>query len=314
LSQPKADRSGGKLEIFVLLKKGIVNMNKLIKNNFIPLDKSWIIRMGILDIIHGKKDINNFLAKQKNLSDDLLALKRVTTDWNKRKAIDVGESGTLFRFLQFVSWKQKLNKKFIIKGTLAKRKITDNPKIINLSQSQLLKLDNQTSQWASVSALCGDKKRLKNAPYKLKLTYKAIEHWNKQRKKGKKWIPRYDETILAQAETYLKLLNRKKVNFSPRQAEDYCFAFTFGYITKKEGEKRWPSLKGHESNRIKEMSEMLDSAKKRKAVTSKDHRVVQAIAMWGKINNKQAKILYPNAVKKSWPQFWDFLKFVQKLN
>jgi hypothetical protein len=299
-------------------------MKKFIKNNFIPLDKSWIMRMGILDIIHGKKDINNFLAKQKNLSDDLLALKKSAVDWNKNITIDVGESGTLFRFLQFVSWKKELNKKFITKGTLAKRKINNNPEIINFSQAQLLKLDNKTSQWASVAALCGDKIRLKDAPYKLKLTYEAIDHWNRQRGNGKKWTARYDETIFAQAETFLKLLNGKKVNFSPQQAEDYCFAFTFGYITKKEGEKRWPSLKGHESNRIKKMSEMLDSAKKGKAITSKDHRVVQAIAMWGKLNNKKinphtkglrprrfgvgVKILYPNSVKKSWPQFWNFLK------
>ena len=267
--------------------------------------------MGILDIIHGKRDINIFLAKQKNLSDDLLALKRVAFDWNKDKAIDVGESGTLFRFLQFVSWKQKLNKKFVTKGTLAKRKITDDSKIVNLSQTQLLELDNKTSQWASVAALCGDKKRLKNAPFKLKLTYEAINHWNSQRRKGKKWTARYDETILAQAETFLNLLNNKKTNFSPKQAEDFCFAFTFGFIAKKEGEKRWPSLKGHESDRIKEMSEMLDSAKKGKTITSKDHRVVQAIAMWGKLNSKKVKILYPNSVKKSWPQFWKFLKFLQ---
>lgn len=295
-----------------MLKVDTTNMNKFIKNNFIPLDKSWIIRMGILDIIHGKKDISIFLDKQKNLSDDLLALKRAADEWNKNKPINVGESGTLYRFLQFVSWKQKLNKKFITKGTLAKRKITNNSKIINLSQPQLLKLDNKTSQWASVVALCGDKKRLKNAPYKLQLTYEAIGHWNSQRKKGKSWIFRYDETILAQAETLLKLLNGKKANFFPQQAEDYCFAFIFGYITKKEGQLRWPSLKGHESNRIKEMSEMLDAAKKGKTIISKDHRVVQAIAMWRKLNNKKVKILYPNSVKKSWPQFWKFLKFMDK--
>jgi len=83
-------------------------MNKINKNKFIPLDKSWVIRMGVLDLIHGYKDINNFLANQGNLSGDLLALKRVLKIWNSDKSVDVGESGTLYRFLKFISWKLKL--------------------------------------------------------------------------------------------------------------------------------------------------------------------------------------------------------------
>lgn len=282
-------------------------MNEKEIQKYIPLDKSWIIRMGILDIMNGYDDIKKFLAKQKNPGDDLLALERVYATWHTNKEVDVGESGTLYRILKFRAWKLGLTKKFVIRGTLAKRKISDDPSIINLPQTELLKLDNGTSQWASASVLSGDTERLENPPYKLKLTYEAVDYWNQQRQKKETWEPRYDETILKQAETYLKLKNRENTDFIPQQAEDYCFAFVFGYITKEEGERHWPSLRGHESDRIKEMSEMFDLAKNGQEISSKDHRVVQAIAMWGQINNKSVKILYPESVNKSWPQFWDFL-------
>ena len=59
---------------------------------YIPLDKSWIIRMGILDLINSYPDTLNFLKKQEKLSDDLQALLQALIDWNSKKEINVGES------------------------------------------------------------------------------------------------------------------------------------------------------------------------------------------------------------------------------
>lgn len=279
----------------------------VVDKKYIPLDKSWIIRMGILDIVNGYDDIQKFLTTQENLGDDLLALKKASERWKFDKDIDVGESGTLYRLLKYVSWKQELHKNFILQGTLKRRKINDAQVVVRLSQSELLKYDNGTSQWASAAVLLGDPERLYNPPFKLDLTYQAVEHWQMQREKGLSWQPCYDESILRQAETYLRLLRGKKPDFVPEQAEDFCFAYVFGYITAEEGEKRWPALRGHESDRIVEIQEILKAANKGKDITSRDHRVVQAIAMRGKVNNKEWNILYPQSVNKSWPQFWDFL-------
>ncbi len=287
------------------------NMDKKLISKYIPLDKSWIIRMGILDIVNDYKDIEKFLDKQTNLGDDLIALKNVSKVWRTNKSIPVGESGTLYRLLRFANWKLGLNKKFIISGTLSNRSITSNKSIIDLSQKKLLNLDNNTSQWATAKVLLGDRERLKNPPYKLKVTYDAVKHWKGHRKSNKSWLPRYDETILNQAEAYLKILKGQKVKFKPEQAEDFCFAYVFGFISEKTGEKKWPSLRGHESDRIKEIKEMLMFAKNGKTVKSRDHRVVQAIAMWAKINNKKVNIVYSKSVNKSWPQFWEFLKKVK---
>jgi hypothetical protein len=283
-------------------------MDNLIR--YIPLDKSWIIRMGILDLINNHSDTINFLKNQDKLSDDLQALLQALIDWNSKQKIYVGESGTLYRFLQFASWKLNLGKKFILKGTLQKRKIFNNPEIVNWKLKDLLNLDNKTSQWASAAVLLRNKEKIINPPFKLKLTYEAVRHWKEKRAKKECWILRYDKTILAQAEAYLNLLKTGKINFIPKQAEDYCFARAFNLITKEEGERKWLSLRSHESDRIEEMEKSLDNYKNNKEIESKDHRVIQAIVMSSKAENKEVKIKFCQAVNKSWPQFWDFLKYI----
>src|SRR3989344_6836438 len=274
---------------------------------FIPLDKSWLNRMGVLDIIYGYSDIREFLDSQADLSDDLLAVRRAAEDWKKDVPVDVGESGTLYRLLQFASWKLNLNKVFIKNGTLKDRSITNDPNIMNFSLEELLKLDNETSQWATASVLMGNEQRIPNPPNKLQETFDAVLHWNKQREAGLVWDTRYDETIKIQAETFLRLLRGEEAAFVSQHSEDYCFARVFNYMTKEEGEKMFPSVKGHETNRIEEMERAIAQAEAGESVDSKDHRVVQTLAMWGKVNKKEIKFTYPEAVNKSWTLFWDFL-------
>ncbi len=278
----------------------------------IPLDKSWIIRMGVLDLLYGHPDIALFLNTQTDLSDDLLALKRACNTWYTNNPTNVGESATLYRFLQFASWKLNLNKSFIIEGTLKERKLNQDSSIINLSQQKLLNLpDEPTSQWASAAVLLGDKIRLVNAPHKLNLTYDAVDHWHNQSQQGKHWEVREDTTIRAQAQTFLTIFRGKPADFIPLQAEDYCFSRTFNYISKEDGLLQWPTLSGHESNRFEEMEKVMVSAKNGQEIISKDHRVIQAIVMWGLINKTPIQIVHPNAVSKSWPQFWKFIETAQ---
>src|SRR3989344_2513848 len=115
---------------------------------YIPLDKSWIIRMGVLDLLNGYDDTIEFLKKQYILNDDLQHLLIASQQWKESEYIDIGESATLYRFLKFASWKLNLYKKFRLKGTLQERKICDNKYILNWSLKELLTLDNGTSQWA----------------------------------------------------------------------------------------------------------------------------------------------------------------------
>jgi len=76
--------------------------------------------MGVLDIVNGYDDIKNFLSVQESLGDDLISLKKAVETWESDQFIDVGESGTLYRFLEFISWKLNLDKKFIIRKLLQK--------------------------------------------------------------------------------------------------------------------------------------------------------------------------------------------------
>jgi len=103
------------------------------------------------------------------------------------------------------------------------------------------------------------------------------------------------------------VLNYKKSTFIPTNPDDYCFARAFGIVSRKYGEKHWPMLKHHESNRLEEIEVALSQAQKDKVITSKDHRVIQAIAMLYKTKRKRVRFKYLKAVNKSWPQFWDFL-------
>lgn len=291
--------------------------NRLIEDGLIPLDKSWIIRMGFLDLIngYGSKDAISFIRKQENPGDDLKSLKNVLENWEKDNPLEVGESATLFRFFQFASWKLNLNKQFIKSGSLVNRHIINNPQIINYSLPELLALDSNTSQWASAAVLLGNKEEVKNPPYKLKLSYKALKHWEEKRKNGEIWDGNhFDETILNQAIAFIEILKTGTTNFIPRQAEDYCFARAFELISPEQGYFKWPSLINHESNRIEQMEKVLEEIYLyRPKIHSKDHRVVQAAAMKHvELTGWSRRAEYPDSVNKSWPQFWEFLKVWEK--
>jgi len=285
----------------------------LVDSGYIPLDKSWTIRMGVLDLLSGSQkfyeDCMGFLASNHSaMNDDTMSLERALLAWKYGGIVDVDQSATLYRCLWMASLTLGLPRIFIMRGTLLDRfrkgMITDDPKIAGYTQRELLQLKERTSQWATAKVLLGDEERLEDAPYKLKLTYEAVSHWKQRRSEGGVWEPRHDKTILGQAESFLQRLHEGEMDFKPEQAEDYCFARAFGIITPEEGEARWPSLRGHESDRIEEMERALGSAE----IDSRDHRVVQAVSMRRKADGYEAKVGHPEAVNKSWPQFWRFLE------
>jgi 5-enolpyruvylshikimate-3-phosphate synthase len=292
---------------------------KLLGEGYIPLDKSWMNRVGVLDLLNGYDDTINFLKKQKVLGEDLQSLYQASLEWKAgKKYIHVGQSGTLLRFLRTASWKLGLEKEFILEGTLKNRKVCDDPsKVIGQPLEKVLKLDGGTSQWVSAVGLLYDL-RMKTDEPKINLTYEAVDHWNDRRSRKECWDPRYDVTLLKQAVGYLKILNGGERDFKEEHSEDYCFAVAFGFMTKYQGEKRWPKLKNHESNRLESMQTALMTyygQNSQKTIYSDDHRVVQAMAMLIKSQNRRMSIKEirsrfsnPDCVDKSWPQFWKFLE------
>jgi hypothetical protein len=258
--------------------------------------------MCILDLLNGYAPRAAMkLALMDDLGDDLLALKGVLENWDKTDFVFVGESGTLCRFIQMVIWKQGLNKTIVKYKTLEKRNICDNPEIATWSQKELLTLDNQTSQWASAAVLCGDPERLKNPPFKLQVSYDAVDGWSPEG-----WEARLDQTIYNQALAFDQWMNGKTHRFIAEQAEDYCFARAFCLIDKENGLCAWPSLVGHESNRIEEMEEAILEYENGAFVQSLDHRVIQAIALKSLMDGLACDFSDYSCVKKSWTRFWDF--------
>lgn len=302
--------------IIQYMEKEITHEEKVKISSFIPLDKSWIIRMAILDFLNGYTDGLEFLKKEKDLGGDLMILPNVIESLSKKSlAVDVGESGTIYRFVSFYIWKNKLPIEMKISKTLIERvargAITNNPKIVNFSQEELLELDNKTSQWATMAYLMGNRKKVQNPPYKLKVTYEAVESWENARKNKKSWEARIDPTIFNQALAFINLLKTRKMKFNPEQAEDYCFARAFDILNQDQAKILYPSLEGHETPRFDEMEKSIIEAESGK-VLSKDHRVVQALAMKNFPKFTKDNFVNPDCVNKTWPKFWDFIEYCRK--
>ena len=284
-------------------------------DSYIPLDKSWMIRVGVLDIFNGKDGIVRFLEsyqKERALSDDLQALLRCTKAWNQGKTLDVGESATLYRFLQYYCWENCLDRKFRLHGTLVERaanSICDDPSIVTWPLERLKKQDKGTSQWPSARYIDGNHERVPDPQPKLQLTYDSVAHWEKRTKQGKCWDPRYDETLRRQALAYFGLLRTGKMDFVPEHSEDYCFARAFKLITPKQGRKLWPQLQDQESKRVTHLEDVIRLANRGELIDSRDHRVVQAIVMSQRARKLPVKIADKNVVNKSWPEFWDFIVY-----
>lgn len=271
----------------------------------IPWDKSWIMRMVFLDTYNGKTDRSQqFFKENKILSDDLIACRdAIFGHYASFEKIPVGESATLYRFLDYMTYHNSLTQRPVASGTLLTRSISAAKNVHDLSQEEMLKLDGGTSQWASIKALCGDTHKVKRPPPKLKLTYEAIDHWHKR--KGN-WIPKRDVNIQNQYETYLHLKNMGSPSFKVDDAEKFCFGYAFGYINTTQGQSNFPNLANHESNRLISMPEAIGQATLKQSITSQDHRVIQALVMWRNINKRSLHldIQHPLCVNKSWPEFW----------
>jgi|TARA_Y100000034_G_scaffold70432_1_gene85003 chorismate mutase len=267
--------------------------------DYMPLDKSWYIRLCILSLINNDDTVIKFL-EGKELCDDLKCTVNAVKNFHQQ-TIDVGESATLLRFLKFYCWYNNINKDFTMGPMLRKRNICDNPDIVNWSVKELLKLDYGTSQWVSAFMLVKKDMNLfhpegTNYNKKINLTREALNVWYSSKDRTKVII---DKTIRKQVRYYLG----HDIKFNVSTGEDYCFARAFNLMTKEEGIKKWPQLVNHESNRIEEMEKQLH----KKTITSTDHRVVQALALKAKKNNRlNVNILYPKCVSKSWPKFWSF--------
>ncbi len=293
-----------------------INKEEILK--FIPLDKSWLIRMGILDLTrgYGSKDLLNFLNSCENLGNDLEALKRVALVWDSNEPFDVGESGTIYRFVKFYLLKNNIDREIKISETLIHRvkKMNINPDMVNWSLVKLGTLEGGTTQWQTMAILLGNNEKLSEIPFYLQKTYDAIKHWDEKRKNSEIWTAHKDPTIFAQCISYLNFLKTGKINLIPSKLGDcdlYCFLRAFNAVKKEWAEKNWPQLSEHESSRFEEMERTLNELERDEIIFTKDHRVVQAEAMLLQskdpslsVESIRKRFDKPDCVDKTWKSFW----------
>lgn len=283
---------------------------------YVPADKSFANRVITLSLIRSIPNPLSPVEKlERPLASDMFSLLRAGQEWiDGKKTIHVGESGTLYRFLRFASWKYGWDKEFVLEGSLKDRPVCGDRRLIHLPPSKLLELDSGTSQWASAAVLFGNKERVTNPPAKLQLTYEALDYFETQLRSGGEMVLRKDQTILAQMNAFLHFLKTRKLEFEGKHSEDYCFLRAFGGISREKAESVWPSLAGHESNRFEAMERAYWQLGTGRAIDSDDHRVIQAIAMLGHAYDIPMRFYRPASVCKSMPWFWEFIGSASKQN
>lgn len=286
--------------------------------NSMPYDKSVVIRYLMLDLSLSNRNGTDLFLKETagtSLSPDIQAAINATLSWHNSKVIHVGESGTLLRFLKYYDWYTRSNKEFVLSGTLQHRTISnDREKILKMPLKKLLTLDNQTSQWASAAYLFRPTKPNlpSNAPFKLLVTKRAYDDYTNEIFKYNRWVAPVDSTIYYQAMAALNasVSNTTVVCCYARHSEDYCFARVFNRATVEEGRTRFPSLVNHESNRLVEVDTAKQHFVNTGVIDSNDHRIVQALVMYAKINRLQFTCVNSTCVTKSWPKFWEFAELL----
>jgi hypothetical protein len=301
--------------------------------SYTPLDKSYLITLGILDLLNNRREnIISFLDSQdqSTLGTDLKALRRIAEAWPERftKALDPGESGRLYRTVKWHYWQNGIDLELPTSETLTKRraKITNNPLIIHWSAEQLLTLDHRTTQWTSTQYIFTPKEqRRKVEPFfytgekltrpgdfKLRVNYVATDRWELQNSKGEPWQARLDPTIFNQYLAFIECLKTGNMCYVGEQAEDYCLERAFDLVDEKEGRLIYPTVEGHETDRFREMETMLEKFKQTRIIDSKDHRVVQAGIMMAVARGIPYTIENPTALNKTQPKFLEFIDFVRE--
>lgn len=289
---------------------------------FVPRDKGSTIRMVYLDLTqgYGPNHAINFLESKKDLSGDEKAALSVARSWEGNGPIDVLESRTMFIFLQFYFWKNKIAREILTRGTLTQRikEMEATEKVATWPLAKLLTLEGGTSQFASAAILLGNEEILPENPFYLQKTYNVRSYWLEQKQLGHFWIPQPDPTITVQIQEYINFLKTGKINIIPDRLGDcdlYCFLHSFGKITTEEGKKIWPQLCKHESNRFCEMELRREECLFGRIIHTRDHRVVSAYALLMQSMNLNLSVdairvsfIEPDCVNKAWPQFWNFVK------
>ncbi|MEK7574689.1 MAG: hypothetical protein AAB511_00450 [Patescibacteria group bacterium] len=289
----------------------------------LSISKSRAIRLLFLALLNNTDVvIRRILAehRREDLPDDVLRMLDACRFWSNHN-IPVGESATVLRFLWWLNESSGARRNLDRSGTLADRMVTLNPDMLNWTIHELLdpaRVPEQTSQLASAATLYdpGKYPRIElNCPHHLRITYEVLDEWQNYKAGGVLPVCGIDPTIQAQAEAFLRVLCGQELQFEPLQQEDLPFARAFlGELVVEEARERWPSLAHHESNRFVEMERALSDWDTKHVISSRDHRVIQAVAMRAILKGSKPKkvlgaISHRKAVAKSWPRFEQFIEW-----
>lgn len=253
--------------------------------DYIPLSKTIIKDCVLLELQSKETQLQEFLSKQSDLSDDLKACYDVLR-LRKFDSVCVGNFRSLYIGLKVLNQTQGFNFKIMVGNELARRE-----------------LDPNSSQWESAKVCCNQKSN--DERYHVEIARNVVRRY-------------YDgerETLFeTKDEVYVRLmdfvLKGTPWRIVSNAESDVFFAIFFPSRIDKII-KRNTTWKHHESDRSKSIHKALEQFLTGELVTSNDHRIVIGIALLAYLLDEKVQFLNYVATWKSFPRFFDMLDLIK---
>lgn len=247
-----------------------------------PKSKKHMKSYAVLEIINKTYKVQNNLVlnTDNRWNDDLLD---IAIGLQRRDYNDIPVEGYRgWLIAQKVLYKHlEIPKQFVLGEQLAKREINDY----------------KSSQWASAKILIGD--QVNDYRPSCNIARECMKLWNEGN-------PNFDIDDPTEKEQFEWYLNGGSLD--TKNPENMPLAVVFNEIDIEAALTLHPTLINHESHRDVSIINAIKQMTYGNTITSDDHRVVKAIAMYSKKYNIDTKFLHPECVNKSNPRFWSMLK------
>ena len=258
-------------------------------------NKSIIVKATLLEFIANSYVIEPFLRSRFfDLPQDAQACYLALCN-REKVSLPVGNCRSLLIGLKYLIQEDKIPVYNLVMGEQLKKR----------------KLDKNSSQWSSIKVLCGEKVR--DNRYHVNLARRVKDVWDNG--DLDKLLMEDDHTLKNQIKYALdlnfRIKNLRLFEYDNlKNPEDAPFAVVFDQITIKQALKKFPTLRHHESNRVKELRKSIYQYENEELVTTDDHRIVMAIALYEKFKRSGKPnhlFAHPECVAKSCPKFWGIL-------
>lgn len=255
--------------------------------DLLPLSKKHLKSYAVLELLNNTTFVQDFIGRNLDRSND--DIKDIYTGLQDRYKEEIrchGYRGWLIA-QKLVYEKLRKNKRFILGERLSRRE-----------------LDTTSSQYSSAKILLMDNflfERTLHHSDKIsdQIAYTCRILWN---------IDKVNLDVPDPSESEQFMFYMANTYLNPNNPENIPLQVVFGYMTIAEAVSKFPQIKHHESDRSISIPRALAEMRCNTPISTDDHRVVKAIAMYCGKHGIPVKFEHPECVSKSNPNFWECLE------